>query len=165
MWELDCILKFGFPPSARYSILAPPKTFDWHFTSLESVQFSSVAQSCPTLSNPMGCSTQGFPVHHLLPELTQTHVHRVGHDSTQYYLRMCHFQELQVSSSGHPPLRFRHPSALKGLKSVTPASLPQTQRLGARNYFLLLLVTSVIKWFDSEDVLRYLFILILSSTF
>ena len=42
------------------------------------VQFSSVAQSCPTLCNPMDCSTPGFPVHHQLPELTQTHVHRVG---------------------------------------------------------------------------------------
>ena len=42
------------------------------------VQFSSVAQSCPTLCNPMDCSTPGFPVHHQLPELTQTHVHWVG---------------------------------------------------------------------------------------
>ena len=41
-------------------------------------QFSSVAQSCPTLCDPMDCSTPGFPVHHQLPELTQTHVHRVG---------------------------------------------------------------------------------------
>ena len=43
-----------------------------------SVQFSSVAQSCPTLCDPMDCSTPGLPVHHQLPELTQTHVHRVG---------------------------------------------------------------------------------------
>ena len=42
------------------------------------VQFSSVAQSCPALCDPMDCSTPGFPVHHQLPELTQTHVHRVG---------------------------------------------------------------------------------------
>ena len=42
------------------------------------IKFSSVAQSCPTLCNPMDCSTPGFPVHHQLPELTQTHVHRVG---------------------------------------------------------------------------------------
>ena len=39
---------------------------------------SSVAQSCPTLCDPMDCSTPGFPVHHQLPELAQTHVHRVG---------------------------------------------------------------------------------------
>ena len=41
-------------------------------------QFSSVAQSCPTLCNPMNCSTPAFPVHHQLPELAQTHVHGVG---------------------------------------------------------------------------------------
>ena len=35
-------------------------------------------QSCPTLCNPMDCSTPGFPVHYRLPELVQTHVHRVG---------------------------------------------------------------------------------------
>ena len=42
------------------------------------VQFSSVAQSCPTLCKPMNCSTPGLPVHHQLPEFTQTHVHWVG---------------------------------------------------------------------------------------
>ena len=43
-----------------------------------SVQFSSVTQTCPTLCDPMGCSTPGFPVHHQLPESTLTHVHWVG---------------------------------------------------------------------------------------
>ena len=43
-----------------------------------SVQFSSVAQSCPTLWNPMNCSTPGFPVHHQLPEFIQTCIHRVS---------------------------------------------------------------------------------------
>ena len=43
-----------------------------------SVQFSSVAQSCPTLCDPMNCSTPGLPVHHQLLEFTQTHVHRVN---------------------------------------------------------------------------------------
>ena len=42
------------------------------------VQFSSVNKSCPTLWDPMNCSTPGLPVHHQLPEFTQTHVHRVG---------------------------------------------------------------------------------------
>ena len=41
-------------------------------------QFSLVAQSCPTLGDPMNCSTPGLPVHHQLPEFTQTHVHRVS---------------------------------------------------------------------------------------
>ena len=43
-----------------------------------SVQFSSVAQWCPTLCNPMNHSTPGLPVHHQLPEFTQTYVHQVG---------------------------------------------------------------------------------------
>ena len=42
------------------------------------VQFSSVAQSCPTLRDPMNRSMPGLPVHHQLPEFTQTHAHRVG---------------------------------------------------------------------------------------
>ena len=41
-------------------------------------QFSSVPQSCPTLCDPMNCSTAGLPVYHQLPESTQTHVHWVG---------------------------------------------------------------------------------------
>ena len=45
---------------------------------LSSVQFSPVTQSCPTLGDPMNCSTPGLPVHHQLPEFTQTHVHQVG---------------------------------------------------------------------------------------
>ena len=45
---------------------------------LISVQLSSVTQSCPTLCDPMDCSTPGLPVHHQFPEFTQTHVHRVG---------------------------------------------------------------------------------------
>ena len=40
-----------------------------------SVQFISVAQSCPTLCDPMNCSMPGLPVHHQLPEFTQSHVH------------------------------------------------------------------------------------------
>ena len=42
------------------------------------VQFSSVAQSCLTICNPMNCSTPGLPVHHQLLESTQTHVHQIG---------------------------------------------------------------------------------------
>ena len=45
-------------------------------------QFSSVTQLCPTLCDPTDCSMPGLPVHHQLPEFTQTHVHQVG-DATQ----------------------------------------------------------------------------------
>ena len=47
-------------------------------TILPFIQFSSVAQSCLTLCNPMDCSTPGLPVHHQLTEFTQTHVHQVS---------------------------------------------------------------------------------------
>ena len=47
-------------------------------SSSKMIEISSFPQLCPTLCNPMDCSTPGFPVHHQLLELTQTHVHRVG---------------------------------------------------------------------------------------
>ena len=58
--------------------------FYWSIVDLQccylllSVQFSSVAQLCPTLCDSINHSTPGLPVHHQLPEFTQTHVHRVG---------------------------------------------------------------------------------------
>ena len=48
--------------------------------------FSSVTQPCLTLSDPMDCSTSGFPVYHQVPELTQTHVHQVGDPSNHLIL-------------------------------------------------------------------------------
>ena len=46
--------------------------------TIRSDQIRSVAQLCPTLCNPMNRSTPGLPVHHQVPEFTQTHVHRVS---------------------------------------------------------------------------------------
>ena len=54
-----------------------------YFKSCIDVQFSSVTQSCLTLCNSMNHSTPGLPVHHQLPEFTQTHVHRVD-DAIRY---------------------------------------------------------------------------------
>ena len=45
------------------------------YTVFRSDQIRSVAQSCPTLCDPMNRSTPGLPVHHQLPEFTQTHIH------------------------------------------------------------------------------------------
>ena len=68
----------GIKPASPTS----PALVGGFFTTVPSrkplVQFSSVAQSCPTLCDPMNCSTPGLPVHHQLPEFTQTHVHRLG---------------------------------------------------------------------------------------
>ena len=57
------------------SLSCPPDTI---IVNCLSVQFSTVAQSCPTLCDPMNRSMPGLPVHHQLPEFTQTHVHWVG---------------------------------------------------------------------------------------
>ena len=54
-------------------ILVFLEKLSWLFTQV--VRFSSVTQLCPTLCDPMSCSMPGFPVHHQLPEFTQTHVH------------------------------------------------------------------------------------------
>ena len=61
------------------------KTKKWHWLALAvqnqgvlGVQFSSVAQSCPTFCDPVECSMPGFPVHHQLPEPAQIHVHWVS---------------------------------------------------------------------------------------
>ena len=58
-------------PSVNGSV----KCFSIHFANH---LFSSVAQLCPTLCNPMDCSTSGFPIHHQLLELAQPHIHWVG---------------------------------------------------------------------------------------
>ena len=50
----------------------------WQILFHQINQIRSVAQSCPTLCDPMYRSTPGLPVHHQLPEFTQTHVHRVS---------------------------------------------------------------------------------------
>ena len=78
----------------RYTVR---KILPWKF--MDTVQFSSVAQSYPTLSYPLDCSTPGFLVHHQLLELTQTHAHRVG-DA---------IQPSHPLSSPSPPA-FNHPS-------------------------------------------------------
>ena len=57
--------------------IAIPAFFEQYLPGT-SVQFSSVAQSCPTLCDSMNRSMPGLPVHHQLPEFTQTHVHRVS---------------------------------------------------------------------------------------
>ena len=59
-----------------------------HTSYISSVQFSSVAQSCLSLCDPMNCSTPGLPVHHQLPEFTQTHVIELLMPSS--HLILCH---------------------------------------------------------------------------
>ena len=67
MYPIVCINSAVLLQSVWFPVLA----------IVPSDQFSSVPQSCPTLWEPMNCSTPGLHVHHQLPEFTQTHVHRV----------------------------------------------------------------------------------------
>ena len=68
-----------------------------------SVQFSSVAQSCLTLCNTMNRSMPGLPVHHQLPEFTQTHVHRVS-DAIQPFHPLSSPSPLAPNPSQHQSL-------------------------------------------------------------
>ena len=61
--------------STKQKISKETQTLSDTMDQFSSVQFTSVTQSCPTICNPMNCSTPGLPVHHQLPEFTQTHVH------------------------------------------------------------------------------------------
>ena len=64
--------------SPSRSALPPPSPSQPRPVLKASVQLSSVTQSCPILFDPMNLIMPGLPVHHQLPEFTQTHVHRVG---------------------------------------------------------------------------------------
>ena len=86
-----------------------------------------VVQSCLTLCNPMNCSTPGFPVHHQLLELTQTHVHRVS-DAIQPFI-LCHplllllsiFPSIRVFSN-ESVLCIRWPKYWRFSFSISPSS-------------------------------------------
>ena len=80
-------LFFSFPPRKLISFLVfvfSKMSDRWNHTRCSlfrltsCIQFSSVAQSCLTLWDPMNCSPPGLPVHHQLPEFTHNHVHWVG---------------------------------------------------------------------------------------
>ena len=82
----------------------------WHILKLPDYQFSSVTQSCPTLCDPMNCSVPGLPVHHQLPESTQTHVRWVS-DAIQ--------PSHPLSSPSPPALNlFQHQGLFKWVSSL-----------------------------------------------
>ena len=73
----------------------------WATSPQEAVQFSSVAQSCPTLCDPKDCTMPGFPVHHQLLELTQTHAIESVMPSNQFIL----YYPLLLQPSTFPRIR------------------------------------------------------------
>ena len=85
------VLDLGFKPALRHMFKLLNESVSKELKeNMRTVQFSSVAQSCLTLCNPMNCSTPGLPVHHQLPEFTHTHVHQVG-DTIQPSHSLCPF--------------------------------------------------------------------------
>ena len=90
-------------------------------------QLSSVTQSCLTLCDPMDCSMPGFPVHHQLPELAQTHAHQVGGSSN--HLILCHpllllpsiFPSIRVFSS-ESVLHIRWPKCWNFSFNISPSN-------------------------------------------
>ena len=110
-------------------------------TQFSSVQFSSVAQSCPTLCNPMGCGTAGFPVHHQFPELSQTHVCRVG-DAIQLILSLSYPFSFSVQSfpaKGSFPVSHYFASGPQRIKF-------QLQHQSSQSIFRM--ISFRIDWFD-----------------
>ena len=85
------VLDLGFKPALRHMFKLLNESVSKELKeNMRTVQFSSVAQSCLTLCNPMNCSTPGLPVHHQLPEFTHTHVHQVC-DTIQPSHSLCPF--------------------------------------------------------------------------
>ena len=101
-------------------------------------QFSSVTQSCLTLCNPMNHSMPGLPVHHQLPESTQTHVHRVGdaiqpsHLCRPLLLLPSIFPSIRVFSN-ESALRVRWPKYWSFSFNISPSVLP----VSPSSYFLI----------------------------
>ena len=91
------------------------------------VQFSSVTQLCPTLCDPMNHSTPGLPVHHQLPESTQTHVHLVGdaiqpsHPLSSLLLLPSIFPSIRVFSN-QSALRIRWPKYWSFSFNISPSN-------------------------------------------
>ena len=91
------------------------------------VQFSSVAQSCPTPCDPMDCSTPGLPVHHQLLEFTQTHVHWVSdaiqpsHSLLSLLLLPSIFPSIRVFSN-ESALRIRWPKYWSFSFCISPSN-------------------------------------------
>ena len=104
-----------------------------------SVQFSSVAQLCPTLCNPMNRSTPGLPAHHQLLEFTQAHIHRVG-DAIQ--------PSHPLSSPSPPaPNPSQHQSIHYTVDPLDPFHLPLHLFPFGNRYSVLCISMCVFMWF------------------
>ena len=104
------------------------------------LQFSSVAQSCLTLCDPMNCSTPGLPVHHQLPEFTQTHIHRVS-DAIQ--------PSHPLSSPSPPtPIYFIHSSLYLLISYPCHAPSPFLCPTGSHEFILCICMYVSFLWYS-----------------
>ena len=104
--------------------------------SKESVQFSSVAQLCLTLCDPMNCSTPGLPVHYKLPEFTQTHVHRVGdviQTISSSVIPFSSFPQSLPASGSFPVIQF----FASGSQSIGVSASPSVLPMNIQDWFPL----------------------------
>ena len=109
-------------------------------------QLSSVVKSCPTLSDPMGCSTPVFPVHQQLPELAQTHVHRVS-DAIQPFHPLSLHSPSAFKLSKHQGLYNESALCIRWPKywSFNFSISPSSEYSGLISWFNLLEVQGILK--------------------
>ena len=123
--------------------------------TLWGIQFSSVAQSCLNLCNPMDSSTPGFPVHHQLPELAQTHVQRVS-DAIQLSHSLLSPSPPTFSLSQHQGLFQWVSSSYQVAKCISPILTKGNSSKKWRTFFHLFKVTSCQGWnWDSSPNSMY----------
>ena len=103
--------------------------------TIKKYEFSSVTQSCPTLCDPMDRSTPGPPVHHQLPEFTQTHVHRVG-DAIQPSHRLSSPSPPALNLSEHQGL-FQWVSSSQHGQSIAISALASVLPMNIQEWFPL----------------------------
>ena len=124
---------FRINTNLTYSLENPSSQPFWNITTYAhfQFQFSSVAQSCPTLCSPIDWSTPGFPVHHQLPELTQTYVHQVGDAIQPSHPLVPFFSYLQsFPASGSSPISRLFTSGGQSIGVSASASVPPRNILG-----------------------------------
>ena len=125
-------------------------------------QFSSVTQSCPTLCDPMNHSTPGLPVHHLLPEFTQTHVHRVS-DAFSHLILCCPLLLLPPIPpsirvfSNESTLRMRWPKYWSFGFSISPSKEIPGLISFRMDWLELLAVQGTLKVFSNTTVQKHQF--------
>ena len=153
--------------SNRISCIADGFFTNWAtreaWTKITEVRLSPVAQSCLTLSDPIDCSTPGFPVHHQVLELAQIHVHRVGDAIQQSHPSVGPFSFCLQSflASGSFPMSQLFPL---GGQSIGASASASVLPMNIRGWFSLgltglisLLSKGLSRVFSSTTVLKYQF--------